>query len=458
MIKTLLVLVNIVGLTILNFLFLQKIDVAHNPPETLTPGSSEEVEVVISKGSVEGFAKFQLNVDNGLRIEAIESRGASFTFNDQKAKFIWMSLPEEKEIVIRYRLLMDSNADGDKNIDGHFSYIDDNQRLVHDIARRVVSTGIIATASEESEPQATDQNFQASATRSIEPGTDGRMLVELRISKGALTGFAKIQEEISTDYTAVAVESNDAVFNIVDNTVKFVWFDIPADEFFTVSYELIPVIDNPNVEFPIQGEFSYLVNNGTQTVEIGEISSSTSIAGTDQPEEDQEEQLIAENEGPEEPVEEDDEPIIEVDEGENWETDNLNNGERSAEEGTEKQEPVKEVKEQPVAEEPEEKEDRASEPVTSIAYRVQITAANKVVDKEYFKNMHKYSGGFDIEHHQGWIKYTTGGFAVYRAARDYRDELMRSYDFPGPFVTAYNEGERITVQEALMIANQKWVP
>lgn len=458
MIKTLLVLVNIIGLTILNFLFLQKIDVTHNPPETLTPGSSEEVEVVISKGSVEGFAKFQLNVDNGLRIEAIESNGASFTFNDQKAKFIWMSLPEEKEIVVRYRLSMDSKAEGDKRIEGHFSYIDENQRLVYDIAPKVVSTGLTATASNDSEQDDSDnlnQEIQATAERSIEPGTDGRMLVELQINKGSLTGFAKIQEEISTDYTAVAVESKDAVFNIVDNTVKFVWFDIPADETFTVSYELIPVIDNPNVEFPIQGEFSYLLNNETQTVEIGEITPSTSIAETDEPKDEQEEQFVAENEEPEEQAEEKDEPLVEVDEGESWETDNLNNGEHSSEEESEKPDPATKEKDQPVAEET---EDPKSAPVTSIAYSVQITAANKVVDKEYFKNMHKYSGGFDIEHHEGWIKYTTGSFAVYRAARDYRDELIQSYNFPGPFVTAYNEGERITVQEALMIANQKWVP
>lgn len=444
MIKTLLVLVNVIGLTVLNFLFLQKIDVSHNPPESLAPGSDEEVEVVISKGSVEGFAKFQLNLDDGLRIEAIESSGASFTFNDQKAKFIWMSLPEEKEIVIRYRLLMDSNAEGDKNIEGHFSYIDDNQRLVYDISPKTVSTGIMAAVREDVDEDDSYQEFQASATRSLNPGTDGRMIVELLVNKGSLTGFAKIQEEISKDYTAVAVESNDAVFNIVDNTVKFVWFDIPADESFSVSYELIPVIDNPNIEFPIQGEFSYLINNETQTVEIDEVTSSTTIAETEEPEEEiQEEELIAENEEPEQK----EEPVLKTDEDENWETENLENGAHSADDDNE-----------PVQDEPEEIKEQVSDPVTSIAYRVQITAANKVVDTEYFREMHQYSGSFDIEHHQGWIKYTTGGFAVYRAARDYRDELMRSYDFPGPFVTAYNEGERITVQEALMIANQKWVP
>lgn len=460
MIKTILVLVNVIGLTVLNFLFLQKIDVAHNPPATMSPGSSEEVKVIISKGSVEGFAKFQLNVDNGVRIEAIESSGASFTFNDQKAKFIWMSLPDEKEIVIRYRLLMDSNAEGDINIGGQFSYIDDNQRLVYDIPPKVVSTGIMATASAESaedKSNASNQEIRAGVERSVQTKPNGRMLVELVINKGALSGFAKIQEEISKDYTAVAVEANEAVFNIVENSVKFVWFDIPAEETFTVSYELIPIIDNPNVEFPISGEFSYLANNETQTITIGEGTASTSAAQSEEPVE-EEDQLMAESQESEEAVELQDEPLEEVDDGENGETNNLVNGERSAKDESKTSEPVAEQQQQTVAEETVESESSVSQSVTAIAYRVQITAAHNVVDKEYFRNMHKYSGTFDIEHHEGWIKYTTGGFTVYRAARDYRDDLMRSYDFPGPFVTAYNEGERITVQEALMIANQKWVP
>ena len=89
-------------------------------------------------------------------------------------------------------------------------------------------------------------------------------------------------------------------------------------------------------------------------------------------------------------------------------------------------------------------------------YRVQILAAHRVAGKKYFYNRHNYNGKFNIENHQGWIKYTTGEFNEYKNARNKRESLQ-SHKFPGPFVTAYNRGNRITVQEALMISKQDWV-
>ena len=62
-----------------------------------------------------------------------------------------------------------------------------------------------------------------------------------------------------------------------------------------------------------------------------------------------------------------------------------------------------------------------------------------------------------LENINGWFKYTTGHHQVYKAARNDRTRITDKYQkFQGPFVTAYNDGERISVQEALMITSQKW--
>jgi hypothetical protein len=94
---------------------------------------------------------------------------------------------------------------------------------------------------------------------------------------------------------------------------------------------------------------------------------------------------------------------------------------------------------------------------TGITYKVQILAAHRVVNKSYFQSKHGYDGAFNIENHDGWVKYTTGRFDEYKSARDERERLKGDYNtLPGPFVTAYNNGERITVQEALLITKQQW--
>ena len=92
-----------------------------------------------------------------------------------------------------------------------------------------------------------------------------------------------------------------------------------------------------------------------------------------------------------------------------------------------------------------------------IKFRVQVIAAHNTVSKRFIKKRFGYSGPVNIENHEGWVKYTTNGYDTYKKARDNRNKLNK-YDFDGPFVAAYNNGDRITVQEALMIANQSWIP
>lgn len=106
----------------------------------------------------------------------------------------------------------------------------------------------------------------------------------------------------------------------------------------------------------------------------------------------------------------------------------------------------------------EKKEPKVEEPaVSDVQFRVQIMAAHKVVGAEYFKRVHKFNTEFTVEAHEGWQKYIIGQYPEYTFARDKREELRKSTNLPKPFVTAYNKNQRITVQEALILANQKWV-
>ena len=94
---------------------------------------------------------------------------------------------------------------------------------------------------------------------------------------------------------------------------------------------------------------------------------------------------------------------------------------------------------------------------TNINYKVQIIAGHRIISNKQISNNYNYNGEYSLESHNGWIKYTVGSNSKYSNARDSRNEL-NNYDFPGPFVTAYNYGERISVQEALILTNQSWMP
>ena len=61
----------------------------------------------------------------------------------------------------------------------------------------------------------------------------------------------------------------------------------------------------------------------------------------------------------------------------------------------------------------------------------------------------------NTEMQDGFTKCVTGKHTEYKSARDAR-EVIKSKGVSDAFVTAYNSGRRITVQEALMIAGQKW--
>jgi len=463
MFKLLLIPLNLFFLVGLSTLLDGDLDITQDAPDRIPTQGVCEVTLTINKGNTTGFAKFQHAFPEGVTIEALETAGATFTFSDQKMKWIWMALPQEDSFVIKYKLTIENPELTEVELGGAFSYLQENNRKSFFVPSKMLQIG--------EEPQEEVKEPVVATKRTVTNEGNGNYLIAVELKREHVTGFAKIQEYIPQNATATSVEEQGAVFSVVNNKVKFVWMNLPEAETFTVSYR----INTGGAELDetaLTGEFAYIHDGQTMKasiqadgVQLAENNSENPPAA--EPEETTqepvEEEVIAEETTPE-PIVEESVVVPTPAEPAEEEIAQTNTEEVPVQE----EEPVEEVAvNQTVEEEPAIVEDEpkpikkkvTTVPVanTGINYRVQLVAGHNNVDANYFSNQYKYTDSFIVESHEGWMKYTTGDYPIYKDARDGREDIKSAYTFPGPFVVAYNNGERITVQEALMITNQKWV-
>ncbi len=85
------------------------------------------VEVKIRKPAIKGFAKYQEILPTGYNAKGIKTNGSSFSVSDGKAKFVWVSLPPEDEMIISYVLEKGTGAADAKLEGGEFSYLESDQ-------------------------------------------------------------------------------------------------------------------------------------------------------------------------------------------------------------------------------------------------------------------------------------------------------------------------------------------
>lgn len=378
--------------------FFEDVSVEQSLPDNEELGNEFVVTVTINTDGVDGYAKYQADLPKGVTAKVEEKGTAKFKFEDNKAKFIWMNLPTEQTFDISFRVIVNDESIKEVPVSGTFSYLSDNQRMTIDVLTKTVVMGPIE------QPQTPPANAIVRVTRDIQNIKDDLYQVNLHIIYSDVTGFAKIQDIIPAGAVAKSVNNSDAVFSQVNTKAKFVWMNFPEDqEQIDVSYQLdLSNASSKNIN-DLAGEFAYIENDESKKVSIANPNGIDLVAAT----------------------------------------------------------VPKETTKTVVKKEPKTKGTAVTNtpsPENGVVYKVQIMAAHRSVNtNSFFSSNYSFKENVQIDLHEGWNKYLTGKYENYVEARNKRNSIRSSFDFDGPFVVAYNDGARITVQEALMITRQKWV-
>ena len=469
MAKSIILLLNITGLIFLELFYGENVTVKQNVPSSLELNIGDTISVSISKGELSGFAKLQQEMPKGITAEIINSKGGTFSFKDNILKIIWINLPAEETFSVKYLITTVSTEQEAFTLNGKFSYIEQNERQNIDFESTeiAIASSQIANNKEITENKKAETEISNPGRELVAEGDDfiiyrkvskiqgkEQIKVDLTIEKEEINSFCKVEEFIPLGYNAIESNSSKGFFSFKDNVVKILWMAFPFGDEITISYILERNNTSDEVN-QINGKFSYLKNEETFEFEINKstipslefeepsegivekttetLEESTAVIKEPIREEEEtskEEKINTMEEIAKTDVSNNEKPIIEND----LQTSSTSSSEVLAN-----------------------KISNVPTPETGISYKVQIAAGKKEVTKDYFKVKHQINEEVNIEFHEGWRKYTIGRFPIYKTARDKRNNIWEADNkISDAFVTAYNKGNRITVQEALMISNQQW--
>jgi hypothetical protein len=470
--KYIIIFINALAIAVYHFFFGGPVTTTAKVPDSITPGSSFVMEVTVAKPAVTGFAKLQIEIPPAFVATEVDSKGGSFTASGTVVKIIWTSVPSDEQITVQINVAVPASATGSKQIKGKFSYIADNVKqeapfdpvtinlggsdasastppaidstnnnngnnlatatttqpvATNDQATTQPTTTAGNTDTQQSFSKANEPDAVVGVNRNITAGSSAdNFQVDVTIKKGNIKGFAKLSEKIPAGYKAEQVSLAGASFAFENGEAKFIWTSIPADEEIKITYNLVP--DGTNITKPayIEGsKFSYIESDQTKKVLLEKQEVTAGEGGA----------AVAVNNTP---------PTNTTT---NTPPDNTTTTNTPPDNTTKTTTPPDNTTVATTT---------ATTPKNgNIHYSVQIGAFQKSVNPQALKRKYAITETIKTEMHEGYTKCTLGKYNEYKTARDNR-ETIKGKGVTDAFVTAYNSGKRITVQEALMVSNQKW--
>lgn len=474
----------------------REVKVKMDAPGTVTAGTSFPVTIFFSKGNVQSFSRLFQDLPPGLQAVSVNPANADFSFQDNRIRMIWFRLPETDTFSVIYSVQVDYRLKGKFKMGGSFSYVDNGERKSIQLPTKEIT--ILPSSSTDPRLVIDINDFEKKVPssspgisspevfclRNVEPSNNlpGEEIITLLIYKGNLTSFGKLEDTIPTGYTAVAVERKDGLYTLRDGMVRFLWMNLPADPWFTISYRLTPKSKATGETVQLKGAFSYTSQNRTFSVPVS--STGQPLARLDKPaltslvdamvsgkgdvpllaiEEKKPASQVASPPpvsgiGKEEKKSSVQQPAmpaataVKVEEQKAATVTTLRSSEKSPPVVTEKKyKPASTLSKSGL---PETTYDLYYLlPEKGVYFRIQIAATrSKVYIPQHFRRL-KVTDEVRVEEADGWYKYTIGTFRSYQEAKIYKEELLLKTSLKDAFIIAYNNGKRLTVQEAITLTH-----
>lgn len=185
-----------------------QITINANFPSNINSASSVEADVKIVKGSVGNFAKYQLDVPSGYVISSVDAKNGNFTFENQRAKIVWVSVPSEQEFTIKLKIQANSDAVSPAIFAQKFYYLENNEKKEVEAAPiTIIVGGVIAVANTPVE------------TKTVEP-----VVTEIKTTPTPTetkTVAPVVTETKTTPVVAKSVETKTTISSSVEAGVTF---------------------------------------------------------------------------------------------------------------------------------------------------------------------------------------------------------------------------------------------
>ncbi|MCC7232008.1 MAG: hypothetical protein IT242_03620 [Bacteroidia bacterium] len=392
MIKLFISFITAIFLSLMAYFTGDNVHVESGFPTVVTPGNEYIVDILVRKGDITGFSRLQYFLPPGFSAEAVETAGGQFIDEESSVKFIWIQLPADDTFRVSMKIKVSGDVKGLQAVNGLFTFILDNKTRKMAIPVVEIPVG---------EPQAKTPPSISRKLIAIRPEA-GEYKVELEFHPSGNPFPARFIDNIPTGFTASAIESHGAEFSFENGKAVFRWDKLPEDSAFTISYMVNSTIDRTAPA--IDGMLVYGDEPEDDLKPGGYIDDSA--AGTT-------------------------DPMAAV------ASENKNN----PEDATASQLPSESGMSGMVAQLP--------APQSGIYYKVQICATirSSVKNTQWFHHRYHIADSVDLTYHEGWKKYLIGTFTNVKEATACRKKTNALV--PDAFVVAYDNGQRISVSEAV---------